>query len=329
MSSEDLAIFGLNASRVFAEGVAKALGAGLAEHEEREFDDGEHKVRPLRSVRGADTYILQSLYSDGHSSVNDKLVRLLFLIGCLRDAAAGRITLLIPYLAYARKDRKTQPRDPVTIRYLAQLFEAVGTDRLVTLEVHDLAAFQNAFRCGTEHLVPDRLFVDGLLGSLPTDEPLVILSPDAGGVKRAGRLRRSLETRLGRNLPLAFMEKARGKGLLKIGRLVGEVAESTVVIIDDLISTGGTLLGAAKACKEAGARRVIAAAAHGVFVGKANEVLAAEDLDRIFVTDSIEPVRLSPSLVEKKVTLLSATTLFASAVRILHAGESLLSLRDA
>jgi ribose-phosphate pyrophosphokinase len=125
------------------------------------------------------------------------------------------------------------------------------------------------------------------------------------------------------------MEQARGRGLLKIGRLIGEVAESTVVIIDDLISTGGTLLGAAKACEEAGAKRVLAAAAHGVFVGKANQVLADQGLDRVFVTDTIAPFRLDPTLIGGKVKSLSAAGIFAAAVARLHAGESLVDLRDA
>ena len=329
MGSNDLVLFGLDGSRPFADGVAKALGIPLAEHEERDFEDGEHKNRPLQSVRGKDIYLLQSLHSDARLSVNDKLVRLLFLIGCLKDAAAGRITVLAPYLAYARKDRKTQPRDPVTIRYLAQLFEAIGTDRLVTLEVHNLAAFQNAFRCNTEHLTPDSLFIDELLATLGAAESLVVLSPDAGGIKRAERFRRSLGARLGRELPLASMEKARGKGVLNIGRLIGEVTDSTVVIIDDLISTGSTLLGAARACKKAGAHRVVAAAAHGVFSGKADEVLAADELNRILVTDSIEPLRLSSDLIGHKVKVLSAIPLFASAIGAMHAGGSLLALRDA
>lgn len=329
MSSDDLVVFGPSGSRALAEGVAAALGVPLAEHEERDFEDGEHKIRPLQSVRDKDTYIIQSLYSDAALSTNDKLVRLLFLIGCLRDAAAGRVTVIAPYLAYARKDRKTQPRDPVAIRYLAQLFEAVGTDRLVTLEVHNLAAFQNAFRCETEHLIPDRLYIDELTASLGTDEPIVVLSPDAGGFKRADRFRKSLGARRGDAPPLAFMEKARSKGRLEVGRLVGEVAGSTVIIVDDLIATGGTLLGAARACKEAGARRVVAAAAHGVFSDKANQVLAADELDRILVTDSIAPFRLHSDLLARKVERLTATDLFASAIRKMHEGEPLLDLRDA
>ena len=148
----ELMLFALGASREFGARVAAALDMPLAAHEERAFEDGEHKWRPLVSVRGRDVFVVHSLYGDDAESANDKLCRLLFFIGALKDAAAARVTALVPYLCYARKDRKTKPRDPVTTRYLAALFEAVGTDGIVTLDVHNLAAYQNAFRCRTEHL---------------------------------------------------------------------------------------------------------------------------------------------------------------------------------
>src|SRR4030066_1743518 len=150
--ADALALFAVNASRVFGEQVAQQLGIALGAHEEREFDDGEHKIRPRGNVRAQDVYVIQSLYSDPTQSVNDKLCRMLFFLGALRDAAAGRVTAAIPYLAYARKDSKTQTRDPVTTRYVAALIEAVGTDRVVTLDVHNLAAYQKGFRCPAEHL---------------------------------------------------------------------------------------------------------------------------------------------------------------------------------
>ena len=125
---DELMLFALDATRTYGEAVAGELGITLAPHEEREFEDGEHKARPLSNVRGRDVYVVQSLYADAKQGVNDKLVRLLFFLGALKDASAARLTAIVPYLAYSRKDRKTKVRDPVTTRYVATLFEAVGTD---------------------------------------------------------------------------------------------------------------------------------------------------------------------------------------------------------
>lgn len=329
MKQEKIALFALNATRRLGEGVAERLAIPLSEHEEREFADGEHKSRPLTNVRGRDVFVIQSLYSDSNLSVNDKLCRLLFFIGCLRDASAARITAIIPYLAYARKDRKTQPRDPVTTRYVAALFEAVGTDRIVTLDVHNLAAYQNAFRCQTDHLEASPLFVKHLAPFLAKSEKVTVVSPDVGGMKRAERFRKQLSIALDRELPVAFMEKSRAKGRLAIGRLIGDVTGSVVVIIDDLISTGGTLRGAANACRDQGAVGVYAAASHGVFVGSANEVLAAEALEKIIVTDTIPPFRVDPVLSGNKLVILSATDLFAEAITRIHTGGSLIELLNA
>ena len=170
MGGNKLELFALGASRAFGEAVAARLAVALAPHEERDFEDGEHKARPLVSVRGSDVFVIHSLYGDATQSANDKLVRLLFFIGALKDAAAARVTAVVPYLAYARKDRKSKSGDPVTTRYVAGLFEAVGTDRVVTLDVHNLAAFQNAFRCRTEHLEANSLFVAHFAPLLPDEE---------------------------------------------------------------------------------------------------------------------------------------------------------------
>lgn len=326
MDTDNIALFALNATREFGQGVADKLGVPLSEHEEREFEDGEHKSRPLANVRGKDVFVIQSLYSDPQQSVNDKLCRFLFFLGCLRDASAKCVTAIIPYLAYARKDMKTQPRDPVTTRYVAMLFEAVGVDRLVTLDVHNLAAFQNAFRCRTDHLEANKLFIDHLAPQLQGKDLISVVSPDVGGVKRANRFREALASVLNKELSMAFMEKARAKGVLSVGRLVGNVGDSVAVIIDDLISTGGTLLHTAKACKDLGAKRVYAAASHGVFVGAANDLLAADSLHTVIVTNTIPPFRLDPGLVEKKLVVLSAAELFAQAIRRIHTGDSLVDL---
>jgi ribose-phosphate pyrophosphokinase len=323
-----IALFALNASREFAERVAHALGIPLDAHEEREFEDGEHKTRPLRSVRGCNVFVVQSLYSDAHQSVNDKLVRLLLFLGALEDASAGSVTAVIPYLAYARKDAKTQPRDPVTTRYVAQLFEAVGVERVLTLDVHNLAAFQNAFRCRTDHLNATRLFVDYFAPLFRGEDRVVVVSPDPGGAKRAERFRRALERRRQGEIGLGFLEKARGKGVLSLGRLIGDVADSHVIVLDDLISTGSTLRHAARTCKNQGAKSVYAAATHGVFAGAANGLLEAAEIEKVVVTDSVAPWRLDPELMKNKLVVLSVAGLFAEAIRRIHEGGSLVALLD-
>jgi len=319
-------LFALRASHLFGERVAKHLGLGLAAHEERDFEDGEHKTRPRVSVRDRDVYVVQSLYSDASQSVNDKLCRLLFFIGALRDASAGRVTAVVPYLAYARKDRKTQSRDPVTTRYVAALFEAAGADRVITIDVHNLAAYQNAFRCRTEHLDARGLFSDYLSQSLPGSDPVAVVSPDIGGIKRAERFRTTLTGVLRREPALGFLDKARARGVLTLGRLSVEVAGQHVLIIDDLISTGGTLAHAAQECRNAGARTVHALATHGLFVGGAKAVVESAAIDRIIVTDTVAPFRFAPGVAGTKVVVLTATGLFGDAIGRLHGGGSLVEL---
>ena len=322
----NITLFALDASRDFGERVSGHLGIALSAHEEREFEDGEHKSRPLVNVRGQDVYAIHSLYAEPGLSVNDKLVRLLFFLGALRDAGAERITAVIPYLCYARKDQKSKPRDPVTTRYVAQLFEAVGADRIVTLDVHNLAAFQNAFRCRTEHLGARKLFVEYFAASLGGGEAVVV-SPDIGGIKRAELFREALQRKLGREVGSAFMEKKRSSGVVSGETLVGQVAGRSVVILDDLISTGTTLSRAVTACHAAGATRIYAAASHGLFVGGAEALFANPALERVVVTDSVPPFRLSDAA-RAKLTVLDAAALFAEAIRRMHDGGSLVELLE-
>ena len=321
----ELSLFALNASREFGWRVAEALGVPLAAHEEREFEDGEHKARPLESVRGRDVYVVHSLYGDASQSVNDKLVRLLFFLGALKDASAGRITAVLPYLCYARKDRRTKTRDPVSTRYLATLLETVGTERVVTLDVHNLAAYENAFRIRAEHLEARKLFVDHFSALLGGEEAAVV-SPDVGGVKRAEAFREALERRLKRPVARAFMEKQRSAGVVSGERLVGEVVGRVVIIIDDLISSGTTLARAAAAC--GGARKIYAAASHGLFAQKAGEVLGASAIERLVVTDTVPPFRLAAGAARDKLTVLDTAPLFAEAIRRMHSGGSLVELLE-
>lgn len=314
-------LFALNASRSFGEKTASALGLMLDAHEEREFEDGEHKARPLVSVRGEDVYILQSLHGGPDQSPNDKLCRLLFFAATMKENGAARVTVLIPYLAYARKDRQTKRRDPVTTRYVAQLLEAAGIDCVVTLEVHNITAFQNAFRCQTVHLDTRRLF-GKRISEIAGTRPLVVASPDPGGVKRAQLFREALEISLGRPVGSAFMEKRRSAGKVSGNFLVGDVEGAAVLIIDDLISSGGTMLRAAQACREAGALAACGFAAHGLFTGDAAKTLLHPSLEMIFITDSVPPFRLSQDFPAGRIGIVSAAPLFSETIRVLHEGGS-------
>jgi ribose-phosphate pyrophosphokinase len=309
-------VFALNATRDFGQRVAGALGIGLAAHEEREFEDGEHKARPLLDVRGQDCFVIQSLHGGPEASGNDKLARLLFFAGALRDHGAARVTAVVPYLAYARKDRVTKPWDPVITRYVAQLFEAMGIAGVITLEVHNVAAFQNAFRIPTLHLESADVFAPRA-GELAGSGPVVVASPDPGGVKRAQLFRETLEARLRREFGAAYLEKRRSAGVVSGSMLAGEVAGATVLLVDDLISTGGTMLRAAQTCLAAGAAKVYAFAAHGLFNAGANEVIANPAFASTIITDTVPPFRLDAAARER-IEIASAAPLFADAIRAVH-----------
>lgn len=314
-------LFALNATRALGERVAVALGRVLDAHEEREFEDGEHKARPLVDVRGADVYVIQGMQGEPGASANDRLIRLLFFAGCLREHGAARVTAVVPYLAYARKDRQTKPHDPVATRYVAQLAEAVGLGAIVALEVHNVAAFQNAFRIPTLHLDAAPLFA-ARAAALAREGPLVVASPDPGGVKRAQLAREALEERIGQSIGSAYLEKRRSAGVVSGSLLAGEVNDATVLLVDDLISTGGTMVRAAEACLAAGARRVYALAAHGLFNAGAAAAITHPALAGTIVSDSVPPARL-PAAAQARIEIVPCAPLLAQAIRSLAGEEGL------
>jgi ribose-phosphate pyrophosphokinase len=324
MTELPLCLFALHTTARLGAAVAAALDRPLAAHEEREFEDGEHKVRPLEAVRGADVFVLQSLHGDAQQSANDKLCRLLFFVATLKDAGAAHVTALTPYLCYARKDRRTKPGDPVTIRYVASLFEAVGTDGIVTLDVHNPAAFENAFRRPATALTAAPLFIAFVKGL--ASERLCVVSPDPGGAKRADVFRQALEKAISRPVGKAFVDKRRSAGVVSGDLFVGEVEGATTLIIDDIISTGGTLVRAARAARNAGAKAVLALVTHGLFMAGAEAAIKDPAIDRIVVTDSVPAFRLTDEAVRSKISTLATAPLLAECVRRLHAGETLTDL---
>jgi ribose-phosphate pyrophosphokinase len=308
-------LFALEPGCGFASAIARALGGAVSPHEERVFEDGERKLRPLVDPRGADAYVVASLHGGPADSPHDRLVRLLMFVATLRQHGAARVTAVVPYLAYARKDRGTKPFDPIASRYVAQLLEAVGTDALIVLEAHNLSALQNAFRIPTLHLSAHEAF-DEVADDWAARGPVAVVSPDPGGVKRAQLWREHLEARLARPVGFAMIDKRRSDGHVGGFELIaGDVGGATALLLDDLIATGGTIRRAAVALRAAGAREVVAFAAHGLFVPPADEVLADSAIGAVVVTDSVPAFRVPPgSALDARLRVVSVAPMFARAI---------------
>lgn len=325
-SGSSSCVFCLSESAALGTAVGEVAGLPLAALEERRFDAGEFKLRPLESVRGRTAYVLQSLAGTPEAPVADRLLRLLFLLQGLRDAGAARRVALIPYLAFARKDRRTQVRDPVNSRYIAELLEAAGVDAVMTLDVHNPAALDNAFRVPVDHLSALPMMADHFARRVGS-EALVVVSPDIGGVKRAQLFREMLETRVGRSVDMAFLEKRRALGVVSGSALVGDVAGSSVIVIDDLCATGGTLIRAAQTCRAARAGAVHVAVTHAPLAAGLGAVLEADAIASMVTTDSTLVAKANAGAAAAgKLTTLSVAPLFGLALRRMLAGQSVAPL---
>lgn len=318
-------IFDLSPSSVLGHAIAQAAGYPLAAHELRDFHGGQHKARPLITVRGEDVFVLSTLHADSEGSVNDHLMRLLFFIATCRDHGAARVTAVVPWLPYARKDRVTKARDPVTSRYVALLFETVGTDQLVTVDVHNLSAFQNGFRCRTIHLDSCKLF-SAHIARQAADRPVTIMSPDSGGTKRAELLRQSVE--VVRNAPVgfAFMEKHRSGGVITGDLFAGDVAGRDVWIVDDMIESGETMLRVVDACRTRGAAQVHLVATHVFCDAAATDRLVQAKPDSLTVTDTAGHLTVPPT--GPPVHRLSVAPMIGQCLAHIHNGQPISPLLD-
>lgn len=323
---DEAVVFDLDGGAGIGARVAAGLGLEVAPHEERRFEGGEHKTRPLVNVRGRDCYVHASLDGDGTRSANDKLCRLLFFVGGLRDASARTVTAVVPYLCYSRKDRRTKARDPVTTRYVAQVLEAAGVDRVVTVDVHNLAAFQNAFRCVTDHIEATELFADHLV-TVVGDRPVSVVSPDIGGTKRAERFQNRLAARLDRPVGLAVTEKFRSEDRLS-GRaeVLGDVSGRVAVVYDDLIASGATMRRVAEVLGSQGATETHLVATHGLFTPAAHPLFDTGVVASVIVTDSVAPGRLDPSVTGDALVVIELAPLLAEAIERIHRGGSISTL---
>jgi len=322
---DSISIFAPAASAGFGADVAAAVGLRLARHEELVFTGGEYKLRPIESVRGRSVYVIQSLFGDKSGSSNDRLCSLLFFIGALKDSGARRVTACVPFLAYARLDRRTAAHDPVTTRYVARLFEAAGADRVLALEVHNRAAFDNAFRCETVHLEAAPLFTRHFCAAAEGVE-FAVATPDIGGAARARRVQELLQAALGRPVNFAIVDKKRSHGVVSGDLFAGEVEGRRVIIVDDLIDSGTTVLHAIDACRRAGALRVDVAATHASFAPAAHRLFDSGKPDSVLVTDSVALGDDFSAYLGGLLTVIKVAPTFAEAIRRLEHGGSLSEL---
>jgi ribose-phosphate pyrophosphokinase len=313
-------LLSLDGATALAQGVAKHLAEPLAPVEHRPFEDGEHKWRPLSDPRGRDVFVISALHGDDDNSPQDKLVRLLLMLSTLRDHGAHRVTPVLPYLAYARKDARTQPFDPLATQAVARWMEASGAGQMLVLEAHNPAALANAFRCPLVMLDAWRAFDEAADAMVVNGRPVVVAAPDPGGVKRALRWREHLQDRWKQTVGFAMVDKRRVGSLVTGGQLVaGDVQGAAVLLLDDIVASGGTLAHAADALHHAGAAVVQGFAAHGLFVGDADRVLSASHLAGLVVTDSVPAFRLPPSTAfAPRLKVVTAARLLARAIGELH-----------
>ena len=307
-----LAVFSGSAQPALAEAVTGLLAAEPGRREIERFPDGECQVRILQSVRGHDVYIVQST----GPPVEENLLELLLLADACRRAGARRLTAVIPYFGYARQDRRASGREPVAARLVADLIRTGGLDRVVAIDLHS-AASEGFFSLPLEHLTAVPPLAEALR-RLPLAGNGVVVAPDLGAAKLADRYARLLE------MPVAIVHKTRFSGREVATRgLTGDVEGRQPVIVDDMISTGGTIEAAAKALAAAGALPVSAVVAtHGLFVGDAGDRLAAVGVRRFLVTDSVAP----PPELRLPVEVVSVAPLLARAIQHLHEDRSLADL---
>jgi len=329
-----LKVFGLEGTKPYAEKVAEHLKIKLSEHEEMQFEDSECYLQsidgPDGNVRGHNVFVIQSLYADEKESVSDKFMKLAVFVGSLRSASAHNITVVIPHLAWARQDRKTKSRAPVTTKIIACMLEAVGIDRALFVDVHNLAAEQNAFslRCPTDYLEAKYLHAEWCAERLKDKKKIAVMTPDAGGYARADRFAHALQRKLAAKdwkgrMTMAVFDKLRVDGKVKGGNILGDVEDADVILYDDMISTASTAVKAGKCVQKFGGRLLAICATHGLFVGGANEMLGELDTN-IVIADTVDPWRLSAEN-RKKVHIVSTTRLVADAVWKIHSGTGSIS----
>ena len=310
MDNGELKIFSGNANKELAKKISEYIKVSLGDAYVGTFSDGEIQVKINESVRGKDIFVIQPTCPP----VNNNLMELLVMLDAFKRASARRITAVIPYYGYARQDRKVQPRVPITSKLVANLISSAGADRVAVMDLH-AGQIQGFFDIPVDNLFAAPVLIEYIKKkNLPN---LAIVSPDPGGVERARAFAKRLRA------SLAIIDKRRPEpNISKVMNIVGDVKDKNVFIVDDLIDTGGTIIQAAEAIKDKGAKKVYSCATHGVFSGDAVWKLENSPLEEIIITDTIPKKKESYS----KITILSVASLFGEAILRVHNETSISSL---
>ena len=305
-------VFSGNANRPLAEKIASYLELPLGRSKISRFSDGEVFAEIQENVRGVDVYVIQPTCAP----VNDNLMELLVITDALKRASAGSITAVLPYYGYARQDRKSAPRTPITAKLVADLLSASGVNRVVAMDLH-ASQIQGFFNVPFDHLFAMPVFLDHLRPRFT--EPPVFVSPDAGGVERTRAYAKRMRA------DLAIIDKRRERAnVCEVMHIIGAVKDRDCVILDDMIDTAGTLTNAARALMDHGARRVLAAATHPVLSGPAVERISESPLDEVIVTDTIPLSKAAED--SGKIKVLSVARLLGETIKRIHHSDSVSSL---
>lgn len=309
----DIKIFAANSSKELAQKIADQMGMPLCKCEVSTFSDGEIAVSIQETVRGSDVFVVQST----NAPVNNNLMELLIMIDALKRASAGRITAVMPYYGYARQDRKSKSRDPITAKLVADLITTAGADRVLTMDLH-AAQIQGFFNIPLDHLVGMPILAREFVKK--GIEDLVVVSPDLGSVTRARNFANFLDA------PIAIIDKRRPKAnVSEVMNIIGDIKDKNVVIIDDIIDTAGTLCNAANALKERGAKSVRACATHGVLSGPAIQRIKDSAIEELILLDTIQ---LPEEKHLDKIDVVTVAEVFAEAIKRIYNDQCLSSLFD-
>lgn len=309
MATHDYMIFAGGSNIPLAKKIASRIDKPLGMIELKRFSDGEIWVKYGENIRGSDVFIIQST-----NPPSDNLIELLIMIDAAKRASAKTITAVIPYFGYARQDRKDQPRVAITAKLMANLLTVAGTDRIITMDLH-AAQIQGFFDIPFDHLYGSSVFKDKIELH---KKNLVVVSPDVGGIKIARAYAKMLDC------ALVVIDKRRPKqNLAEVMNIIGEVDGKDVLIVDDLIDTAGTIVGAVEALKEKGAQKIYGAITHPVLSGKALERIRDAHITKLYVSDTINIDGINQ---QQNIEVISSADLFAEAIRRTYNSESISSL---